>query len=368
MLAPPMQAGFQITSHAWFFCVVYACAMVLLLVPVTYYLFIGWTVRRDKLFAFLNAAALAVYYTQFPWIYEASDPDLCRRFRKQFNYLYGRHHYTVPLLLFFVLSLLALFAMLHSVLSWFGITRRPFSFDAVTVAAIAGGLVWCVSDQLGRIQGRDLSPYDVYGWSFRLLLAVPFGYTLAHLAGPEMAIPMAFFLGAFPTQTLFLVARRIAVSKLSLGDQQDSGQLELERLQSVSRSNAERLQDAGISTITALAWCDPVDLTIRTNLDFNYILDCMSQALLWVYFEEKARLLFKLSLRGAHDVITLLANLQGVTVPCDSNQQLTPDQLTARATLVNMSAVIGITDAALITSLRVIASDPYAQFIHKVWY
>ena len=46
----------------------------------------------------------------------------------------------------------------------------------------------------------------------------------------------------------------------------------------------ERYKDEGITTICGLAYADPIDLTIRTNFDFNYVVDCVSQALMWIYF------------------------------------------------------------------------------------
>jgi hypothetical protein len=184
----------------------------------------------------------------------------------------------------------------------------------------------------------------------------------------NVGIPVAFFVGAFPTQTLFRIARRVVVQKLALGDQQSETALELEQLQSVSKSVAETFQDEGIDTISGLAWADPVDLTIRTNLDFNYVLDCMSQALLWVYFENKTRELFRYSLRGAQEVCGLVKSLQGVAVPYDDGQALSPDQATAKATLRNISDVLGVSDAALMTTLRQVADDPYTGFIYKVWH
>ena len=95
-----------------------------------------------------------------------------------------------------------------------------------------------------------------------------------------MSIPIAFFLGAFPTTTLFTLARRFVSQTLKLGDDKESGDLELEKLQSVVKPNAERFKAEDISTITAMAYADPIDLTIRTNFDLNYVVDCMSQALM----------------------------------------------------------------------------------------
>jgi hypothetical protein len=98
------------------------------------------------------------------------------------------------------------------------------------------------------------------------------------------------------------------------------------------------------------------------------VLDCMGQALLYVYFEDKTRQLFKLSLRGAQEAIVLVRNLETVCVPFDETQVLTTTQKTAKATLQAIASTLGISEAATYSTLNQVAQDPYAQFISKVWY
>jgi hypothetical protein len=125
----------------------------------------------------------------------------------------------------------------------------------------------------------------------------------------QVGIPTVFFLGAFPTTTLFMVARRIVGQQLKLRDDPDSGKLELEALQSVGRANAEPFKDEGISTISQLAYADPIDLAIRTNFDFNYVIDCVSDSLLWIYIKDKIDLIQIFSLRGFQEASALMDSL-----------------------------------------------------------
>ncbi|WP_157477174.1 hypothetical protein [Granulicella tundricola] len=310
--------------------------------------------------------ALSIYYDQFPWS-NTREADLAKRFRHQVSYLYGRRHFIAPLSLFTILSLGAFWGLCRSAQFNAHVLKGEFVISKTAAAALLGAFLWCISDELARIVRRDLSPKDVYGWGFRILLSVPFGFAAAAVLTADVGVPVAFFLGAFPTQTLFTFARRIAVQKLAMGDQQSDSGLELQQLQSVSRGVAETFQDNGIETISALAWADPVDLTIRTNLDFNYVLDCMSQALLWVYFEDKTRILFRFSLRGSQEVLSLTNDLNGVLVPFDSTQVLTPKQSQAKATLSNIAGILNLTEAALLTTLLQSACDPYTTFINRVW-
>lgn len=115
--------------------------------------------------------------------------------------------------------------------------------------------------------------------------------------------------------------------------------------------------DEGINTIAGMAWPDPIDLTIRTNFDFNYVIDCMNQALLWVYFEDKVHTLYPFSLRGAQEVCFLLDRLN------DPNTK--PD---AEKTLESAAAVVNMDQRAFLLTLKQVEADPYAKFIRDVWH
>jgi hypothetical protein len=343
-----------------------ACiSLALLLLPTILFLFTGWRIRRDKLIAYLSCDALDLYYNQFPWRASA-EPDLKKRFTKQFNLLYGCRHFVMPLTVFVAIGLTALWIGVRSIQAQFGVARYAFRLPDVVLFAMAGGFVWVISDQLSRIARRDLSPRDIYGWTFRILLAIPFGVSLAALATPVLKDAIAFLLGSFPTQTLFTIGRRIVASKLTLGDQQDGNNIELATLQCVSRDKAETFQDQGIDTVAALAWADPIDLTIRTNFDFNYVLDCMSQALLWVYFQEKTRLLYTYSLRGSQETLSLVMLLNGTLAMDEDAPEFDP--VRAGAALKEMASVVGMTEDSFRTTLDQVAADPYTHFIAQVWH
>ena len=336
--------------------------------PLLIYLFTGWRLRRDKLLSFLGPDALHAYYDWFPSKLFESDLDLVVRFKKQFNYLYGRRHYVAPAL--FLILAAASGAVMVAFLgnAWITLGKDAPSGTRIAAAALLGGFVWSISDELNRIRRRDTAPGDVYMWSFRLLISVPFGFAIAAVLKEDVGVPVAFLLGSFPTETLFTIGRRVVSQKLGLGDQEAGESLELQQLQSVSRTNAEHFADEGINTFAALAWTDPIDLTVRTNFDLNYVLDCVSQALLMVYFSpDKARSLYVLSLRGAQEVFNLRDALGGLVEPPASGANLPQEQANALATLKQAAQVLGIPVTALSTTLSEIAEDPYTKFMMKVW-
>ena len=283
----------------------------MVLVPLLLYLFRPWTTRRDKLFANLDPPSLMLYYRQF---YPNLKPDLETvegLFKKDFNKRYGRRHYCLPIIILTVLAAVATIAAARTLQVWQGIAGGKYALPWIAASAIAGGFAWVINDLIDRLRRRDFTVSDVYNAVFRILIASPFGWAFAQIVKTDVGVPLAFLLGAFPTGVLFTIARRLAATKLGVSDDQNSGMLELEKLQSLTKTNAERFFDEGISTIVQLAYADPIEVTIRTNFDFNYVLDCVSQALLWIYFEEKTHVLAVYSLRGAQEASNLIQELRG---------------------------------------------------------
>ncbi|MGI9102212.1 MAG: hypothetical protein ACR2IF_07180 [Terriglobales bacterium] len=356
-------------SSAYAVLIDFACALAaaLMVVPSVLYLFTEWVSRRDKIFSYLNPDALKLYYEQFLSV--DSPPNIQEAFRKRFDRLYGRRRYIPPVIALAIAAGFAAWGVARTIQVWEHIAPANHAMPSIAVSAITGAFAWIVLDQLSRFRKRDFTVTDVYNCVFRLLLAVPFGVAFSKFAAPEIGVPLAFFLGAFPTSTLFTFARRISTQRLGLGDQEQTGLLELERLQCIGRANAERLQDEGINTIAGLAWCDPIDITIRTNFNFTYVIDAMSQALLWVYFEDKVRLVFPCSLRGAQEVCYVLGRIGILTAPPEGVTQADIEAAkNAEKALDCAAAVLDMDKEAMLETLRQVAYDPYTQFLMRVWH
>ncbi len=238
-----------------------------------------------------------------------------------------------------------------------------FAWPPIILSAFLGAFTWVTSDQLSRLRRRDFSPGDIYNGVFRFLIAAPFGVALAAVAKDAVGIPLAFLIGVFPTTTLFTMGRRIASKLLSVEDQA-AGQSELETLQNIGKANTERFSDEGVTTIAELAWIDPVDLAVRTNFDFNYVADCMSQALLAVYVGTDIRKLALFSLRGAMEAGALIKDM-GEDI---EKANPTAAQRDARKALTEAAAALKIDPKALRYTLTCVAEDPYTKFIWNVWF
>ena len=335
-------------------CVVGVAALIF--IPIIMYLVLTRGSRLSDIIAYFNThKAVASYYRQF----RRSQPADQRQpvdFEKDLIERFNWRYYLLPMGLLLSLIVALGYGSFETLCAWFGVVgSRGFVFSGIGMAAIAGAAMWVIADELARVRRRDFTTTDVYNYVFRLLLSVPFGWALAHVVLQQAWLPVAFFLGGFPTTTLFQIARRLGAKNLGLADDPETGGLELEQLQCVNKSNAERFQSEGVSTITELAYCDPVDLTLRTNFDFNYVADCVSGALLWIYFPDKMNIMCAYSLRGAQEVGSFMDTL---------NNSPTAETLSV---LHAAAAALSVPSAALRTTLDQVAEDPYTKFLREVW-
>ncbi len=332
----------------------------MVVLPSVTYLWTDWKRRRQRILSFLTPASLKIYYQQFLPVIDVSadtDPQLKDRFEKHYDCCYGRRHFIVPLILLAFVSGLALLGTALSVDSWqLSLPMTPL--PDVAVSASLGALTWVLADELGRVRSDNFSPGDLYNSVLRFLVAVPFGYAFRPLV-KDLGVPLAFLLGAFPTGTLMTMARRLVGQKLGLGEEDQTGKLELERLQNIGKPNAERFSAEGVTTIAELAWNDPVDLAVQTNFDFNYVVDCMSQALVWIYFEEKMKNLYQFSIRGAQEVAALVNNLQSTNAS---------ERDAAAQALSDVAKAMGMDQGAVYHTLLQVRDDPYTKFLLEIWH
>ena len=282
-----------------------------LFVPVTLYMTNGWVARRDKVLNYMSDECFKTYFkTFFPVNFAKIHEDYKKAFEEHYYARFGRRHYLGPvILLFAVISFLLL--LVGEVL--FGPTDSGISVPPIAMSALAGAYMWVLSDFISRARRLDLNPVDINWASFRLVIAVPMGFAFSSLANDSIGPAVAFFAGAFPASTLVKISRRLAYRRLGLGESESEPERtsELEHLQSVTTTVAERYSGEGITTIVQLAYCDPVDMTIRSGFSFNFVVDCVSQALAWIYFEEDLPKLRRYSLRGAQEICTLIDELDG---------------------------------------------------------
>jgi hypothetical protein len=125
-------------------------------------------------------------------------------------------------------------------------------------------------------------------------------------------------------------------------------------LSGVDKNMADRLDEADITTILQLAYCDPVQTCMRTSLSFAVISDISSQSLAWLYFGDNLTNLRKIGLRGACEMRFLRQDLQAADPK-------------ATALVQSASKSLQISEEEFKNALQEISEDPHTEFLAKTW-
>ncbi|TSD88260.1 hypothetical protein FFK22_013595 [Mycobacterium sp. KBS0706] len=226
------------------------------------------------------------------------------------------------------------------------------------LAALSGAYVWLLNDFIAKARYRDVAPSDLLWGAARLVACVPLGYAVGVIANKEIMPFLAFGLGAFPTDMMAKLIRRIVESQLKI-DKSDEGALDpISQLQGMQRPIVERFNSEGIFSVTKLAYSDPVLLAMRTSYSFNFVVDCVSQSLVWIYLETRTAVIRQFSLRGAYEIWEFVKEL-------DSTNIVTKSKANKRLEAIAKATQIDI--VLLEFSLRKISDDEYTIFIRKIW-
>jgi hypothetical protein len=348
---------FEIFSAAadWWLTAIF---LILLLGPIGSYFLGPWKFRQQEIVDGLSASALKLYLKTF---YQDPAADPRAKFKELYVRRFGWRRHIGALVVLTIITATVAVWVTASILAWTKLRpTSPGLLDGVSVAALAGAYAWVVNELITRWRFRDVSPGDVWNASWRLVLAVPLALAIGALFAKEVAVPIAFFLGSFPSRSVTTIARRLGRRTMNLGaDADETLESELQKLQGVDTRIAERLADEGITTILQLAYFDPIELTMRCAcFSFSFIVDITSQALAHIYIGDSLEKLRPLSLRGAQEIASMIGELdQG-----DDNLKSM-----ANATISAAARELGIDEVSMERTLREIAADPFTEFLSIVW-
>ena len=333
-----------------------------LILPITSFLVWGWSTRKEEIISkFSTDDAIKKYFQQFaPERLDTKSQDLKTTFRDHCMKHFGRRTFPLP-----GATLLCGVAIATLTVTGVGVFRLPFdrwadiSVLPVSFYAVLGAYLWILYDFISESLRRALSPSNFFWAAFRLVVAVPLAGALTAPLKEDFAAAVAFLLGAFPIQTLLVFARTFVVKQLSISEGPEGQVSELQFLQSLDRSAAERLSEQNVRTILQLAWADPVILTVRTNLGFSTVVDFVSQALLWLYVGKDLEKLRKYGIRGAQEVASLWDSLVKPADPEEQNR--------AKQTIAAVAKELGVDEGPFQSTLDQVANDPYSRFLYSIW-
>jgi hypothetical protein len=340
----------------------------------------GWRIKKEDIFSSLNSSAKQCYIKTFNI---DPGPDADAAFDRMYEFRYGRYRLTVPVILLIIVVFPLLYLEVSSGLGWLIVenarSSKPvwllatpgeplLALPAIAVAAVAGAYVWTVANLIDGAVRYNLPPQTVVGAALRLAVSIPLGYAVQSIAAASIGPFIAFAIGAFPLGEVQVILKRIATLKLGLEAGPDHQKDEVHMLDGVDQPTAERLADGDVLTIPQLAYCDPVQLSMRTNLSFTSIIDAQSQALAWIYLGDNLPQLSKIGFRGAIE-ISHYANRLNQEKKKDGPLHELLNVASARTGVSppDQSPRLPIDPAGLKHAFEEIGGDPYTEFLCAVW-
>lgn len=282
---------------------------------------------------------------------------------------FGRALYIMPI---FLLGFVSMISIGLSVRSGLYFSQKEFLgvnsinqtphllFDYATISGVTGAFLWIVGDGFNRMRVGDYLPSDVYGHLLRLTVAIPLGLALASL-GSGIGPFLAFSAGTFPLDVISRFIRTSATKTIGATDDADTDGDEIKRIVGINNDVAHRLMAENIATVLALANCDPIRVMMRTNLDFDVVLDIMDQAIV-------ASRLITSDVSDSNKIIDVF-RMSSLARASEINQFLLdrdkkdPDALNLWSKL---PALVQLDAAQLSNTIKTIAHDDKTQLVCKL--
>lgn len=340
-------------------------AVVLVCMPVRYYLLTAWAAKKRDIVDGLSEIACMRYFGMFcrgetlP-----AEGTASVEFAAMFEKWYGRRNFAAAWILLIVVATIAAAAVAGSLPINIGWETPPsLKMPETAIAALAGAYMWVVDDLIARARRLDMEPADLLWATLRLLICIPMGYAFSKLATSDVAQFSAFALGAFPITTLTAMLRRLANKSLAIEESNIEVADSIIKLDGTSRTMVERLSLIDLRTVLQIAYCDPVHTTMRSNISFDVITDLMAQALVRIYLRDSCDKIAPMGLRGAVEVHSFIEDLDYLG---DDLKRVKAQQLAA-SMIPGVAAALSLTEAELQYVLRQIAGDPFTLFLREIW-
>ena len=189
-------------------------------------------------------------------------------------------------------------------------------------------------------------------------MAAPMGYAIAAFGPKGVGPPLAFAIGAFPLDQVQAYLRQAATKNLNFQYTGDAGKDRVIALDGVDQPTADRLSQADILTVAQFAYSDPVQVSMKTNINFDAIIDGQNQALLRLYLGDKGDTARPMGIRGAMDAKSLLDDLASSDDTTKQNAQAAFDYIAGQ---------LAVEPEALKRAFAEVAVDPYTIFLWNVW-
>lgn len=177
--------------------------------------------------------------------------------------------------------------------------------------ALIGSYLWNCYDLIHRTTNFNLTP-DAYAkmW-LKLWVAAAVAALLYHICPSTLQPTLGFAIGLISIPVLFEVVTDKVSKYLKVKTTEGDTTTKLTTLQGATPDVIDALSDIDIHSTVQLAYCDPINVMMSTNLALIVIVDLIDQALLFNYIGDDIAKIRSGGYRGSIEVATIGENLDG---------------------------------------------------------
>ncbi len=245
-----------------------------------------------------------------------------------------------------------------------GAARIP----TTAIFAFLGGWVWSLYEVIDRGTRRTLVPDTLADAAFRMLASVPLGYAFSLLVMQSVMPFLAFAISAFPIRDVRLYLNRRALEQLKFGASTPAAPQQ-ERLQdrvpAIGTDALAQLREVGITTVTDLAYADPVRILVETGLPLRRVVVWIDAALLANYVGENVAKLRAMGIGSAVEASHFFVDYG--SYEGDDGERLIDDDKTLDDEVMQLAEVLGIPAWFVLNLLAELHGDPHVALVDAFW-
>jgi hypothetical protein len=277
-----------------------------------------------------------------------------------FDTYYNRSEYLTALALNFLTGCIALLLVTARI----GFASRILPPHLVTfirsgpwgeavVWSVIGSYLWNCYDLIRKTANLDLSPDAFNRMWLKLWIAAAVASIVSAGLMPGLQPTVGFAIGLISIPVLFEMVADRASKVLNVKSTEGDATTPIKLLQGATAGVVDTLNDFDIESTVQLAYCDPMNVMMSTNLPWVAIIDLIDQALLFNYIGADIAKIRSGGYRGAIEVATIGANLNR-----------TDEQRTVGLrSLNNFATLLGWTEAKAIDLVQTLYTDSQVSLI-----
>lgn len=219
--------------------------------------------------------------------------------------------------------------------------------------SLIGSYLWNCYDLIRRTTNFDLTPDAFTKMWLKLWIAAAVASIISPGITTALQPTVGFAIGLISIPVLFEIVSDRASKVLSVKSTDGDTSTAVKILQGATPNVIDILSDFNIESTVQLAYCDPMNVMMSTNLPWVVIIDMIDQALLFNYMGPDIAKIRGGGYRGSIEVATIGAHLNGTS----------EQRIVGLRSLSNLAILLGWTESKAIDLIQTLYADSQVALI-----